>query len=140
MFGSCDAHAEYGGKGFDGSKGGAKVKSGNQISANFQTPMVPKSSLRGSASDSDAKQSMKGEKSRVKKKVVTPPSTPAADGANGGCNGGESSTDDQSGNDTGSCFPKRKLNDLCRHLGDGRGGCYIVLCYGVIVLFLCRCE
>ena len=46
VFGSRDAHAEYGGKGFDGSsKSGPKVKSGNQISANFPTPMVPKSSL-----------------------------------------------------------------------------------------------
>ena len=116
------------------------MKSGNQISANFQTLIVPKSSLKGSASDSDTKQSMKGEKSKIKKKVVTPPSTPAADGAVGGSNGGESSTDDNSANDAGFCFPKRKLNDLCHHLGDRRGGCYIVLCYVVIVLFLCRCE
>ena len=87
VFGSRDARAEYGGKGFEGSsKNGPKVKSGNQISANFQTLMVPKSSLKGSASDSDTKQSVKGEKS--KKKVVTPPSSSAAAGAVGGSNGG----------------------------------------------------
>ena len=137
MFGSTDARAKYGGKGVSGSKGGAKVKNGTQISANFSTPLVPKSSLRSSASDSDGRQSMKGEKNKVKKKVVTPPSTPVVDGAAGGCNEGESSTDDQSGNDTGSCLPKRKLNDLCRHLGDGRGGCNMVLllcCYYVVVV------
>ena len=138
VFSSPDVRVEYSGKGVGGSKSGAKMKTGSNISANFQTPMVPKSSLRGSASDSDGRQSMKGEKSKVKKKVVTPPSTPVVDSAAGGCNEGESSTDDQSGNDTGSCFPKRKLNDLCRHLGDGRGGCFIVLCYCVIVLFWCR--
>ena len=133
VFGSRDACAEYGGKGFEGSgKNGPKGKPVNQISANFQTPMVPKSSFKGSASDSDTRQSVKGEKS--KKKVVTPPSTLAAAGAVGG---GESSRDD---NDAGFCIPKSKLGDLCRHLGNGRGECYIVLCYCVIELFWCRCE
>ena len=88
VFGSRDVRVEYGGKGVGGSKSGAKMKTGSNISANFQTPMVPKSSLKGSASVSDGKQSMKGEKSKVKKKVVTPPSTPVVDGATGGCNGG----------------------------------------------------
>ena len=129
MFGSTDACAEYGGKGVSGSKGGAKLKTGTQISANFSTPLVPKSSLRSSASDSDGRQSIKGEKNKVKKKANTPPSTPVVDGATGGCNGGESSTDDQGGSDTRSCFTKKKLNDLCRHLGDGRGECYIVLLF-----------
>ena len=127
MFGSTDARAKYGGKGVSGSKGGAKVKNGTQISANFSTPLVPKSSLRSSASNSDGRQSIKGEKNKIKKKAATPPSTPVVDGATGGCNGGESSTDDQGGEDNGSCFSKKKLNDLCCHLGDGRGGCYIVL-------------
>ena len=71
MFGSCDARAEYGGKGFEGScKNGHKGKPVNQILANFQTPMVPRPSFKGLASDSDTKQSFKRAKS--KKKVVTP--------------------------------------------------------------------
>ena len=97
--------------------------------------MVPKSIFKGSPSDSDTRQSVKGEKS--KKKVVTPPSTLAAAGAVGG---GESSTDDNDAKDAGFCIPKSKLGDFCRHLGNGRGECYIVLCYCVIVLFWCRCE
>ena len=129
MFGSTDARAEYGGKGVSGSKGGTKLNNDTQMSANFSTPLVPKSSLRSLASDSDGRQSIKGEKNKVKKKANSPPSTPVVDGATGGCNGGESSTDDQGGSDTRSCFTKKKLDDLCRHLGDGRGDCYIVLLF-----------
>ena len=129
MFGSTDARAEYGGKGVSGSKGGAKLKTGTQISANFSTPLVPKSSLRSSASDSEGRQSTKGEKDKVKEKANTPPSTSVVDGATGGCNGEESSTDDQGVSGTRSCFTKKKLNDLCHHLGDGRGECCIVLLF-----------
>ena len=122
MFGSCDARVEYGGKGVSGaSKNGAKGKAAKQILADFETPMVPRPSFKGSASDSDTKQSVKGEKS--KKKVLTPPSTSSGAGAVGGGNGGDSSTDDNDGVDAGVYFPKNKLGEFCRHLGKGRGEC-----------------
>ena len=125
MFGSTDARAEYGGKGVSGSKGGTKLKTGIQIGANFSTPLVPKSSLRSSASNSEGKQNIKGEKEKVKKKANTPPSTPVVDGATGGCNEEESSTDDQGGSGTRSCFTKKKLNDFCCHLGDVLCCCFV---------------
>ena len=67
VFGSRDARVQYGGKGVDGaSKNSAKEKTAKQILANFQTPMVLRPSFKGSASDSDTKQSVKGEKSKKK--------------------------------------------------------------------------
>ena len=56
--------------------------------------MAPKSSARSSASEGEGRESVKGEKSKIKKKT-TPPATPNVDGATGGCVGEESSTDDQ---------------------------------------------
>ena len=130
VFGARDNRVQYGGKGVSGiSKDSAKGKATKQISAKFETPMVPRPGFKGSASDSDAKQSVKGEKS--KKKVLTPPSTSSGAGAVGGGNGGESSTDDNDAKDAGFCFPKNKLGELCRHLGKGRGecvSCVVVLC------------
>ena len=130
VFGSRDARVQYGGKGVSGvSKNGAKGKAAKQISVNFDTPMVPRPSFKGSASDSDTKQSVKGEKS--KKKVLSPPSTSSGAGAVGGRNGGESSTDDNEAKDDGFSFPKNKLGELCRHLGKGRGecvNCILLLC------------
>ena len=97
--------------------------------------MAPKSSVRSSASEGEGKESVKGEKSKVKKRA-TPPSTPTVDGATstppvdgatGGCVGNESSTDDQGDSGPRSCFTKESMNKLCRHLGDGRGECIVVV-------------
>ena len=130
VFGARDNRVQYGGKGVSGiSKDGAKGKATKQIPAKFETPMVPRPGFKGSASDSDAKQSVKGEKS--KKKVLSSPSTSSGAGAVGGGNGGDSSTDDNDGMDAGVYFPKNKLGELCRHLGKGRGecvNCVVLLC------------
>ena len=83
--------------------------------------MVPRPSFKGSASDSDTINSVKGEK--CKKKVLTPPSSSSGAGAVGGRNGGESSADDNEAKNDGFCFPKNKLGELCHHLGKGRGEC-----------------
>ena len=84
--------------------------------------MVPRPGLKGSVSDGDAKNSVKGEKS--KKKGVSSPSTSSGAGsAVGGGNGGKSSIDDNDGVDNSVYFPKNKLGELCRHLGKGRGEC-----------------
>ena len=111
-FGSTDGRAEYGGRGLSGAKGGAKLKTGTKLSANFTTPMAPKSSARSSASEGEGRESVKGEKSKVKKKA-TPPSTPTVDGTTGGCVGEESSTDDQGDSGPRSCFTKESMNKLC---------------------------
>ena len=130
VFGACDNRVQYGGKGVSGiSKEGAKGEATKQISAKFETPMVPMPGLKGSASDSDAKKSVKGEKS--KKNVLSSPSTSSGAGAVGGGNGGDSSTDDNDGMDAGVYFPKNKLGELCCHLGKGRGecvNCVVLLC------------
>ena len=104
------------------------------MKANFTTPLVPKSNLRSLASGSEGGQSVKGEKS---KKKFTLPATPVVDGATGGCTGEESSTDDQGGVDARPCFTKEKLNNLCRHLGDGRGECVVVV---LLLVFCCCCA
>ena len=99
VFGARDNRIEYGGKGVSGSsKGDGKGKVTKQCSAKFETPMVPRASLKGSVSngashDGGAKKSVKGEKS--KKKILSSPSTwsDAGSAASGG-KGGESSTDD----------------------------------------------
>ena len=115
---------------------GAKQKSGTKLATNFATPLTPKSSIRSSASEGEGKKIVKGEKSKVKKKV-SPPTTPVVDGAFGGCGGTESSTDDQGESGPKSCFTKETLTKLCCHLGDGRGECVVVLL--LILLLLCRC-
>ena len=99
--------------------------------------MAPKSSVRSSASEGEGRESVKGEKSKVKKRA-TPPSTPTVDGATGGCVGNESSTDDQGDSGLRSCFTKESMNKLCRHLGDGRGECFVVVLL-LVLLLLCRC-
>ena len=90
--------------------------------------MAPKSS--------EGRESVKGEKSKVKKKA-TPPSTPNVNGATGGCVGEESSTDDQGDSGPRSCFTKESMNKLCRHLGDGRGECVVVV---LLLVFYCCCA
>ena len=103
--------------------------------------MAPKSSARSSASEGEGRESVKGEKSKIKKKT-TPPATPNVDGATGGCVGEESSTDDQGDSGPRSCFTMESMNKLCRHLGDGRGECVVVV---LLLVFYCfagvnRCK
>ena len=128
VFGARDNRVKYGGKGVSGSsKGDGKGKATKQCSAKFETPMVPRASLKGSFSDGAShddgvKKSFKGERSR--KKIVS--SLSAYSGAGsvaGGGKDGESSTDDNDGVDNGVCFPKNRLGDLCLHLHKGRGEC-----------------
>ena len=97
--------------------------------------MAPKACLRSSASEVEGKETVMGEKSKVKQKA-TPPSTPTVDGATstppvdgatGGCVRNESSTDDQGDCGPLSCFTKESMSKLCRHLGDGRGECIVVV-------------
>ena len=123
-------------RGLCGGKSGAKQKSGTKLATNFATPMAPKSSIRSSASEGEGKETVRGEKSKIKKRV-SPPTTPIVDGAAGGCGGTESSTDDQGEGGPKSCFTKESLAKLCRHLGDGRGECVVVLLH--LLLLLCRC-
>ena len=104
-------------------KGGAKLK------ANFTTPLVPKSSVKGSASGGEGGEGVKGEKSKNKKDVVSR--------ATGGCGGGDSSSDEQQGVSVRQCLTKKRLDDLCRHLGDGRGECVIVV---YLLVFCCCCA
>ena len=117
VFGGHDNRAQYRGKGVSGSsKGDGKGKATKQISAKFETPMVPRAGLKGSVSDGashgGAKKSVKGEKS--KKKILSSPSALSdAGSAAGGGKGGESSTDDNDGVDNGVCFPKNRLGNLC---------------------------
>ena len=108
-FGSTDSRAKYGGRGLSGGKSGAKQKSGTKLSANFTTPMAPKSSVRSSAYEGEGKETVKGEKSKVKKRA-TPPSTPTVDCATGGCVVNESSTDDQGDSGPTSCFTKESMS------------------------------
>ena len=66
VFGACDNRVQYGGKGASGSsKSDGKGKATKQISAKFETPMVPRAGLKGSVSDGashdgGAKKSVKG--------------------------------------------------------------------------------
>ena len=128
VFGSRDNRAQYGGKGMSGaSKDSTKGKAPKQLSAKFDKPMVPMPGLVGSSSDSDAKRSSKGEKS--KKKIVSSPSASSGAGAVGGRDGGNSSTDDSMS--AGADFPKNKLGELCHDLGKIRGeciSCVVLLC------------
>ena len=62
-FRSTDARSKYGGKGLV-PKCGARVK------ANFSNPLVPNSSVKGSASSIEGGDGGKGEKSKIKKDVV----------------------------------------------------------------------
>ena len=130
-FGSTDARL----RGLCGGMSGAKQKSGTKLATNFATPLTPKPS-RSSASEGEGKKIVKGEKSKVKKRS-SPPNTPIVDGAFGGCGSNESSTDDQGASGPTSCFTKESLAKLCRHLGDGRGECVVVLF--MALFFLCRC-
>ena len=128
VFGARDNRVMYGGKGVSGSsKGDGKGKVTKQISAKFETPMVPRAGLKGSVSDGashdgGAKKSVKGEKSK-KKIVSSPPTSSDAGSVSGGGRDGETSADDNDGVDNGVCFPKNRLGNLCQHLGKGRGEC-----------------
>ena len=101
------------------SKDSTKGKAPKKLSAKFDKPMVPMPGLVGSSSDSDAKMSSGGEKS--KKKVVSSPSVSSGAGAVGGRDGGNSCTDESLS--AGADFPKNKLGELCRDLGRIRGRC-----------------
>ena len=86
--------------------------------------MASKANKKVSALVSDGGESVKGEK--VKEKVVV--------GATGGCCGEERSEDQCVG--ARRNLTKEKLDNLCRHLGDGRGECIILvllLVYVVVV-------
>ena len=80
-FGSTDARL----RGLCGGKSGVKQKSGPKLATNFATPLTPVPS-RSSASESEGKKPVKGEKSKIKKRT-SPPITPVVDGATGGCEG-----------------------------------------------------
>ena len=73
VFGACDNHIEYGGKGLSGSsKGDVKGKTTQHCSAKFEKPMVPRAGVKGSVSDGTSQDgdSKKGVKSRKEKKKI----------------------------------------------------------------------
>ena len=109
-FRSTDARSKYGGKDL-------VPKSGAKIKANFTTPLIPKSNVKGCASGGEGGEGVKGEKSKVKKDVDG--------GASGGCGDEDSSSDEQQGVSVRQCLTQKRLDDLCRHLGDGRGECVV---------------
>ena len=87
--------------------------------------MSSKSTKKILASSDVSGESVKGEK--AKEKVVT--------GAVGGC-GGEESSDDQCVG-VRQQLTKEKLDGFCRHLGDGRGECVILV---LLLVFCCCCA
>ena len=70
-----------------------------------------------SVSCGGAESSVKGEKSKVE----------AVGGAASDCDGDRSSSEDQVCAGARQCLTKEKLEGFCRHLGDGRGECCIVV-------------
>ena len=84
--------------------------------------MATKADKKGLALVSNCGESVKGEK--VKEKVVV--------GATGGC-GAEESSDEQCVGARRN-LTKEKLDNLCRHLGDGRGEFIILVLLLVFVV------
>ena len=122
-------------KGIAGGKTGTKPKQkkGCKLATTFAKPLTPIQSGT-SASDSDGKRSLKGEKDKPKRKA-TPPVSPVLGGAVGGNVNGESSTDETSGGDRPPSlkFTEESVAKFKAHLGDGKGECMcvmiVVYCY-----------
>ena len=116
-------------KGVNGGKTGTKPKQrkGCKLATTFAKPLTPIQSGT-SASDSDGKRSVKGEKEKPKRKA-TPPVSPVVDGAVGGRGDGESSTDEHSVGDPPPSlqFTKESVAKLKAHLGESKGECMCVL-------------
>ena len=132
-------------KGVNGGKTGTKPKQkkGCKLATKFAQPMTSIQSGT-SASDSDGKRLLKGEKDKPKRKA-TPPVSPVLDGAVGGNVNGESSTDETSGGDPPPSlkFTKESVAKLKAHLGESKGECRCVLlvvncCAGVDRCRMCR--
>ena len=119
-FASTDAR--YRGKGLVG-KGGAKLK------ANFTTPLTNKSKKKVPVANSAGEKVVKVESVKEKgaerfagdKKVVKGEKEKEKKGGGVVTICGGDSSDSQCGGNRQ--IPKEKLDNICRHLGDGRGKC-----------------
>ena len=106
------------------AKGGVKVK------ANFNTPMTTKSKKKVSVSGGAGEKVVKGEKTKEKVSACCASGEvvkgeKAKEKIDAGVVGGEDSSDTQC--DGARHIPKEKLEGFCRHLGDGRGECCVVV-------------
>ena len=115
-------------KGVSGGKTGTKPKQkkGCKLATTFAKPLTPIQSGT-SASDSDGRRSVKGEKDKPKRKA-TLPSSPVEGGAVGGKVKGDSSTDENSagGGPPSLEFTKESVANLKAHIG-GKGECNCVI-------------